>query len=69
MSVADSASYFEDGVDPDVVTFNAGLCADQFGTASLARTVIACVVEAVSPVTLKDVDVLVPMEDPFLNIS
>jgi hypothetical protein len=69
VSAADSASYFVVGVEPDVVTFDALLCADQLGTASLARTVIEYVVDAARPVTLKEVDDVVPMDEPFRNTS
>ncbi len=55
----------EDGAAGAVVTFNAALCADQFPAASRARTVMACVVPAVRPVTANDVAVGVPTDVPL----
>ena len=55
----------DDGGAGAVVTFNAALWADQFPAASRARTVMACEVPAVRPVTANDVAVGVPTDVPL----
>ena len=55
----------EDGGADAVVTFSAPLWADQFPAASRARTVIACEVPAVRPVTANVVAVGVPTDVPL----
>ena len=52
-----------------VVTFSGALWADQFPAASLARTVMAYVVDAARPMMTFDVPATIPTDTPLRNTS